>query len=151
MSTQLQRFEQARIGLTAAVMEHGQAVAGFRPWQLSEAAPDTLPGILAAWNAPEPFPIWSGGSDKTVYLTPLGNTMFRLWHDWLHVTYDLETTLADELVLSAIHVDSVIHRGKDVALLMYIDTACQSLYERQHGHFPDDQLGFAYDKWKELT
>ena len=142
-------FEQARLVLSGFVEQQAESIG--KPWVVVEEDPcyDLL-SRGRQWHSPEPFKVWGGASDKTVYTSPKVNHAFRLWHDWLHISYGFQTTLGDELLLGAIHTDAALVAGKNVAKLMWIDTCGQSLYYSEHGHFPVDQLEFAWAKFQAM-
>lgn len=147
----LSRFERARGVLTATVEYHGNAVGAFRPWVASPTAPNTYAAMRKNWHdTANPYRIWEGGSDRTVYLRPHANHLFRLWHDWLHIAHDLSLATQDELLVAAMHVDAARAGGKDAALLMWIDTTAQTLHYADTGEFVEDQLEFAWGQWLRL-
>lgn len=143
----LRRFEVARHLLTMLVREKGNAVAARRAWEPVSYEPyDTLGEMLEGWGSPGPFRISALHSDRTIYATPEANCLFRLWHDSLHVAHKLDMTLAEEIAIARMHYAAVrdFTANRDARLLMWLDTAGQSLHCDKHGSFPEDQLSWAY-------
>lgn len=151
--TTIMRFEQARLGLSAAVRAMGEQTALRRRWAAVDTAPATFSEMADAWHdQSRPFPVWAGGSDKTVYTSPHVNHLFRLWHDGLHVANGWCFSCRDELLVAALHVETVRRLAdNDAALLMWIDTAGQVLHYADTGEFVDDQLDFAWRLWQKLA
>ena len=146
------RFLLARSRLSLIVQEKAASLChGHRiTYAAVETAPETLPGLNAAWREARrtglPFPVWAGASENTIYLRPEDNHAFRFWHDSMHVRYLLDTSLADELRVAQYHVDFVAGLyGKDSpeAALMAVDTAGQALYYMVHGEHVPNQLQYA--------
>ena len=76
-----------------------------------------------------------------------GNLTFRTFHDYGHLLYNKEFTLADEVELSRMQwQDLKVYLPSewvDVCHCVYVaDTEQQSLYEAETGNFPADQKRF---------
>lgn len=113
-------------------------------------APSTFEEVKAEWaNALRtglPFRVFSGGSDKTIYVDPCYNWAFRFWHDYLHVKYNKSMAYDSEVFIGHMHVTHVASEfgiGSLEARLMFADTIGQCLYYETHGGFVEDQLEFA--------
>lgn len=115
-----------------------------------EEAPNSFEELEKAYQhslkTHEPLPVFSGASDKTIYLNNEGNWAFRFWHDITHVANGFNFTLADEIECSSIQAKQVAqYFGTDSAeyRLFVADTIGQSVYAELHGGaFPDDQLAY---------
>ena len=142
----LRRFEAARHLLTNMVREKGHEVASRREWDAVPYEPyDRLSDMSLGWDdRSEPFLISSLHNSRTIYTEPSANWLFRLWHDSLHVKYQREFHFQDEMWLSREHCRCANQLSFDAGVLMWIDTAGQSIHYDQYGFFPDDQLSFAY-------
>ncbi len=97
-----------------------------------------------------PFPVWEGGSERTVFTSPDINHMFRYLHDHEHVDKRLTLSVEDERTLGEawsvrIHaLTGSAHAG----MLAHIDTVGQTNHYAQHGVFPEDQRGWAERKYR---
>lgn len=147
-----ERFLLARSRLSLIVQEAAAQLRddyGFG-FTAVDTAPSTLQELSHQWQRcrvyKEPFPVWAGASDNTIYLRPEDNHAFRFWHDHLHVTRGLGMSLSDELAVSVLHVqyvDLAYGKGSIEAALMAADTAGQALYYMVHGEHVPNQLQFA--------
>jgi hypothetical protein len=116
----------------------------------TENAPNTFEELKTAFyhskTTREAFPVFSGASDKTIYLSKEGNWAFRFWHDIIHVTGGFDFTLQSEIDCSSVQCEQVIaYFGRESleAKLFIADTIGQSVYAYLHnGEFPQDQLAF---------
>jgi len=168
MTTQYE-FDRARANLHHFVLRTARNVArsvGFGYQEVADA-PETLQSIreafLKARKDRQAFPVYSGASDKTVYLNPEGNWAFRFWHDILHVIHASDTKFEDEVKLGYLHVQAVekeFGKGSLEARIMGWDTVGQSAYHAILGNFPEDQAGFVFaslksgaklELWEELA
>lgn len=126
-------------------------------------------GYVAVPNAPEtldaldkavrmsilscaPFPVWEGGSERTVFSLPASNYMFRFLHDHEHVRQRLDVNTADEILLGEQWTDRVFAATQDVgvARIAMIDTIGQTLHHSKHGEFPTNQRAFARELFYKL-
>lgn len=90
--------------------------------------------------------------DQSIYGEEL-NWLWRCWHDSLHYLYDLEMGRDHELALASIHQHELRHALRHVGksqqeaacMIMWYDTAGQTLYHDIHGEFPTDQREFVHD------
>lgn len=148
------RFLLARSRLSLLVQEAATQLSGDFGFGFVAVAtaPSTLQELSQQWQRcrvyKEPFPVWAGASDNTIYLRPEDNHAFRFWHAHLHVTRGLGMSLSDELSASVLHIEHVVRcYGKDSpeAALMAVDTAEQALYYMVHGEHVPNQLQFARD------
>lgn len=151
----LVRFEAARVQCTRLVRDNGRRIARDVPFVLSEDAPSTFEALKAAWAASEsgtPFPIYSGGCDRTIYADPEANHMFRLWHDWLHVSFGADFSLGGEIAVARMHCAAAnLVYGMDAARLMWIETSGQARHYAATGEFIEDQLAFAWEEWQRVA
>lgn len=123
----------------------------------SDNAPNTYEELEEAYKLSvktlAPLPVFSGASDKTIYLTKEGNWAFRFWHDITHVANGYKFTLADEIECSSLQCDQVSNYfgANSLELKLFVaDTIGQSVYAELHGGaFPEDQLAFVKSLIKE--
>jgi hypothetical protein len=121
-----------------------------------EDAPDNMDKLAVAFvNAKRTgvFPVWEGGSAKTVYGSKEANWAFRYLHDIAHIQSGLGMTTLEEVELAvqeSAKIAKAMGEGSAEQTVFLIDTACQSIYEQQQGEFPDNQLAFAVLVWEEL-
>lgn len=76
-----------------------------------------------------------------------GNLKFRIFHDYGHLLYDAEFTTEQEVSLARTQwLDLKRHLPTEwvgVCQVVYnADTIRQSLFEQEHGNFPEDQWAF---------
>lgn len=154
---------QARANLSLFVLKRADRISkqvGFGYRDVANA-PETYASLMQAWETSKrtraPFPVWSGGSDKTIYTSIGANYAFRFWHDSLHALLGLDFTLLDEVTIGHMQADAVAKEFGHGSLehsLMHFDTVGQSLYaDRNSGEFPEDQLAFVVSqiRWNEET
>ena len=99
-----------------------------------------------------PMPVFSGGSEDTIYSTPDINYAFRAWHDSIHLEQELDFTTNNELAVASIHYREVLKYGLEngyplgecvtAARLIYADVAGQVMYYDKYGDFVKDQEQF---------
>jgi len=89
-------------------------------------------------------PIASYGSDQTIYDNHSVNTMFRFWHDVIHLEEDLGFGVNDESLVADIHIREGVSMGlSSLALdILEADTKGQVLYYDRFGEFVGNQKAF---------
>lgn len=106
-------FEQARINLSNFILFKAEQIRndigiGFIA---IDDAPNKFSDLLQAWeeslSKKQPFPIWNGASDSTIYTDAYVNYAFRFWHDYLHYTTGLEFIAHDEIKIGIMQVKDV--------------------------------------------
>jgi hypothetical protein len=60
-------------------------------------------GVLAAYNAGKPIPVWKGDSENTIWGAPELNWLFRAHHDSIHLLCNIPFTLQGEFLVSEVH------------------------------------------------
>lgn len=70
--------------------------AGKVRWQAQAQAPDTWDKVQASFAGDGIIRVWNGGSEQTIFSTPMANFAFRAWHDGVHLAHGLDFTLAGE-------------------------------------------------------
>lgn len=108
-------------------------------------APSTFEALKA--DAAQGFLKVSTEFNATSIYGAAGNLTFRTFHDYGHLLYNKAFTTQDELDLALVqwfdlkkHIPLGWH---GVCHCVYFaDTAQQSLYEAEHGEFPQDQHAF---------
>ena len=98
------------------------------------------------------MPYDTANATNTIYSSKHNNALFRVVHDYLHLTYKLKFTLADETCVSYLHQDMIvnygINRGFDTAIItlacsiMYIDIVEQAKHYWATGTYVKNQMGF---------
>ncbi len=99
-----------------------------------------------------PFPVWSGGCERTIYSAPEVNHAFRAWHDSVHAElgagFDREGEFAVAIeqyreLGRAIVGQTAPGLVEDDQRALWADVWGQFLYSEKHGgQFPDDQAAF---------
>jgi len=83
--------------------------------------------------------------EKTIFGDPLINQKFRAFHDFIHITENLDFEFESELLVNYAQTKIGLKYGLnrwDLQLLN-IETAGQIAYFRINGFFPEDQRAFA--------
>lgn len=139
----------ARTRLGQFVLSRAKAVDG-PGYRASEFGISTWPDLKAKWHlcvlSGELLPVWSGGSDKTIYLSPEINHAGRYWHDATHIRLQADFSLSGELKVAAAQIElASMWFGPNSleVLLLTADTVGQALNYAKSGMFVEDQLAFA--------
>lgn len=90
------------------------------------------------------MPVYSGGSENTIYTDKWDNYKFRAIHDFIHIMYGLRFTEADECKVCDIHADMLRKHGASdyVIKLLEADVKGQVRYYYKHKKFVENQLEF---------
>lgn len=119
---------------------------GYAP---AQDAPDTFDGVKAAYRHSmmrrEAFPVWSGGSDCTIYGSAEANYAFRYLHDTAHVEVNGDFTFEGESKVALSAFRPVLQAfGDSLESRVYLaDSLGQVHYHAQTGgQFPEDQAAF---------
>lgn len=93
------------------------------------------------------LPVFDGGCDNTIYMSPAYNHAFRAWHDAIHITHGLNFTHKDELKVAAIHCDQLrrLKAPSHVINAVWFDVAGQVEYYYKNGCFVQNQKAFVQD------
>jgi hypothetical protein len=123
-------------------------VLGFS-YEPSDEAPSTFEGVKAAYRSAmmkrHAFPVWSGGSDATIYQSPEANFAFRYLHDTAHVECSGDFTFEGERKTALHMAQGVIQAfGDSLETRIYLaDSLGQVHFHAQTGgQFPADQAAF---------
>lgn len=116
----------------------------------SDNAPEKFNVLKAAFahslRTLEALPVYSGGSDHSIYTSKEGNWAFRFCHDVAHVLLNAGFGPADETKVIKYQGDKVAKqfgKGSIEHRLFMADTLGQVAYYAVHQDFPVDQLAFA--------
>ena len=98
------------------------------------------------------MPYDDSNSTNTIYNNRHDNALFRVVHDYLHLTYKLKFTLADETCVSFLHQDMIVNYGiengyeTDTIMLacriIYIDIVKQAEHYWKTKTYVKNQLKF---------
>jgi hypothetical protein len=117
----------------------------------SSQCPESGKAIAAEFErcrrACEPFPVYDGGCERTIYDIPAANYAFRFWHDSIHWTHGYGVGLADELRIADVHHAHAVRAfGVDSleALIQRVDVAEQARFYSVTGEFVQDQKAFVW-------
>lgn len=120
----------------------------------SATAPDSYEKLLA-WQKQTggvghaPLPVWDGASDKTIYSSPAVNYAARAWHDSTHLQHGYDFSLSGELSVGELQELEVREAlggwGEIASLIIRADTRGQTIYQSNHGFFPEDQAAFCVE------
>ena len=121
------------------------------PFYASKEAPHTFEG-LQLWAANnelgvDPLPVYSGGSEGSIYGTAQGNYEFRAWHDLIHLTENLSFAIASELQVAEWHCNVLKYIKAPYAVIAAIDADVrgQILYYQGTNLYVGNQIRFVED------
>lgn len=111
----------------------------------SENAPNTWRDLKGADLAC--LPVFSGGCDHTIYISPAYNWAFRAWHDSIHISKGLGFSYLDELAVAKEHLCQLelIRAPEHVKRAVWYDVAGQVEYYYKNGCFVVNQKAFVQD------
>ncbi len=118
------------------------------PHVASESAPSSWKA-LQKWGQThviglDVLPVYDGGSELTIYSSDVVNFAFRAWHDSIHLACGIGFTLAQELRVASIHVQSCRDSGLNSldCEAIWMDTAGQAWHYDIWGAYVHNQAGF---------
>lgn len=131
----------ASAGLERYLLAHAPAHIA-----VDEGAPQSLAELKAAAAKGGPLPVWSGGSEHTIYSTPEVNFAFRAWHDTFHLLLNAEFNGEGEAIVNAASIRQALE-DKSVSIedlqALHYDVWGQYVYATHHaGEFPTNQAAF---------
>jgi hypothetical protein len=97
-----------------------------------------------------PFPVYAGASDRTIFGDPKVNHAFRAWHDAWHLRLRAPFTPEGERAVCRAQMDE-LHAWTDEhsgsfsglqAALLYAEIIGQLEHQTAHGAFPENQRAF---------
>lgn len=98
------------------------------------------------------------GSETSIYGNKYLNTLARVWHDLIHIEYNLSFNEADETVVARIQKEEVyqdlkfkvgVLRAYYASTLIWLDIMEQVKYYNETGLFVDNQIDFISNKFME--
>lgn len=111
----------------------------WQPLHVPASLDDTMRTI---WEPVRTLGIWAGASENTIYGLPLGNLLFRAWHDHKHVATGRGFDLRSELYISHLQLAEIARRSDRLAGILAADTIGQQLHFYRFGRFPVNQAAF---------
>ena len=103
-------------------------------------APSSLADLLALAPQADRIPVWSGGSDCTIWSSPAVNYAYRAWHDSIHLHLGAGFDAAGELEVARASL-YLARTARDRAIL-WAETWGQVEAFLECGRFPEDQRVF---------
>jgi hypothetical protein len=89
------------------------------------------------------FPVYDGGCANTVFKDPVGNMLFRAWHDLTHLSLGKDLSYAGEHAVALFQAEFFDEGCKDICLA---DTLGQlNFHAFTNGGFVENQRQFVYD------
>jgi len=85
------------------------------------------------------IPVWSGGSEKTIYGNPLVNYAFRAWHDSVPIQTGQGFTLPEETIVSHYQAGKL---GGTFGEIINIEVIDQIKFFQKTNNFLDNQVEF---------
>jgi len=86
--------------------------------------------------------IWTGASDRTIFVEPRINHYFRAWHDYIHITENLGYDFIGESAVCSIQMAQLPFDWGYERALVQSEIVGQALYYMKYNEFIDDQRGF---------
>lgn len=101
--------------------------------------------------------VWLGGSDKTIFGKERINHMFRAWHDYVHITCNLNFTTKDELAVMRHQIDAcwkLLGEYSEFELILIqklieAEIQGQRAYYNRHKRYVKDQRRFTLNYLRE--
>lgn len=95
--------------------------------------------------------VWSGESDNTIYGNPAINHCFRAWHDYVHITNDLDFSYQGELAVMEIQkIHARVHyKGKELQTILDLieyEIKGQLDYYNEYKTFVPNQMEY-HQQW----
>lgn len=91
---------------------------------------------------PKNLKIWSGGSENTIFGNPETNYAFRAWHDYIHITKQLDFSPLNEARVAFIQAAILPEEWLFERYLILIEVIGQVLHHDAWGEFVPDQRLF---------
>jgi hypothetical protein len=133
-------FNVAVLHITSRVLPCG--------FDVSEHAPQDFDSLIAHYDKTGRVLVWNGASDKTIFADSEVNFAFRAWHDSKHIIGGFPFTREGEMNALAMQKADIlaIYDGATAdyfCALLDAEVRGQFEYQKWHGGFPVDQIGFA--------
>lgn len=106
---------------------------------------NTFEKIKKAYDFDKTLHIWTGASDNNIFGSSDLNILFRVWHDYTHVKYNLDFEPINEIQVCNIQMSNLPEDYNFEKLLINSDITGQVLYFSKFGEFPTDQRKFTID------
>ena len=121
--------------------------AALYPWVAvpsghAEVLKDLKKAFSKGITVDNPYMVFNGGSENTIYDLPETNFAFRVWHDSVHYNRDLNFSVADEVLVG--YYQARMFDNPLASCLIYADTAGQRIYYERHREFVVNQKEFVY-------
>lgn len=116
-------------------------------YTVTDTAPEGFEALKTFVTQHGYIPVWSGGSENTIFGTPEVNYAFRAWHDSVHLELNVGFDLEGETVVA---IEMSKNLPEDVARLIWIEVVEQAKYYFETGNFPVNQVEFTLNKLKQL-
>lgn len=123
-------------------------VPGWRAVAAGEYAPSTFAAVVHearyARATFQPFRVYGGGSERTIYGSPAVNHAFRFWHDAVHFELGADFSPAGEarVAYAQLREARALGAGREALRMLRADTLGQVWYFAHHGRFVEDQREF---------
>ena len=118
---------------------------------ISDDAPNTFEDLKQFVNDHGYYEVYNGGCDHTIYDDPQTNYAFRAWHDYHHVTKNLDFTPLNEMKVVLLQIQDIYNlfgvndKTIEIANIIYADGIGQVEYFEKYNDFPIDQKAFVND------
>lgn len=127
-------------------------------YDISDNAPNTYKDMVKYFKEHGKLCIYNGASDKTIFADSNVNIAFRAWHDYYHLTKELQFTDLGEYIVSNYQATDImvycLENNKLDKLnlwlnLLDIEINEQVQFFNENNYFIEDQYKFTLDKLKE--
>lgn len=106
---------------------------------------DSFEAIQGHYVTTNRIAIWSGASDNNIFGNNEINLLFRVWHDYIHITENLSFSPLDEIRVANIQSSQLPDNMQLEKNLINADITGQVLYFLKFDSFPIDQRKFTVD------
>ena len=133
--------------LTSQIMADGyiMELVDHDPFNDDADPADYFQYMLKLFREEKRIQIWTGGTDNNIYGSAEMNYLFRFWHDYVHLAYNLGFDPMDEIKVSQIQQAQAIGCTNDDLLLINADITGQVIYFAMFGEFPVNQRKFVIE------
>lgn len=104
---------------------------------------DNLEAITKYFNETGRLIVWNGASENTIFGYHLNNTLFRAWHDYVHITNQFDFTTEGESMTAWVQAAELPSEWYFEKQLILCEVIGQVLYHKYHNEFPVNQRLFA--------
>jgi hypothetical protein len=107
--------------------------------------PGTFAGHLKRFKDTGKIQIWTGASDTSIFGEARLNWLFRGWHDFTHLTNNLDYSYMNEIIVCEIQKKQIPEAWNLEKNLVHIEIIGQALFYYKNNYFVEDQRRFTLE------